>query len=77
MSNFYKNIKRAQNGRYSVAPMLQEIHVPLRNYYYLAILGYRTLRKSLNRNPETNQAYNDALKCMLDNGEIKEIKDAK
>ena len=75
MNNFFKNIQRAQDGRYSVAPMLKENHVPLRNNYYLALLRYRNLRKSLNRNPEKNRAYNEALKCMLDNDEIEEVKE--
>ena len=75
MNNFFKNIQRAQDGRYSVAPMLKKNHVPLKNNYYLALLRYRNLRKSLNRNPEKNQAYNEALKCMLDNDEIEEVKE--
>ena len=55
--------------------MSKNNYVSLRNNYYLALLRCRNLRKSLNSNTEMNRAYNEYLKCMLDNEEIKEVKE--
>ncbi len=73
MENFYKNIKVTKDGRYSIAPMFKEDAKPLRNNYFLALMRYRNLRRSLNNKPLKKKAYNEALKCMLENEEIEEV----
>ena len=75
MENFYKNIKVTPEGRYSVVPMFKENAEPLRNNYFLALMRYRSLKRSLSNHPDRKDEYNKALKCMLDNGEIEEVKE--
>ena len=75
MENFHKNIKVTKEGRHSIAPMFKENAKPLRNNYFLALMRYRNSRRSLNNNPIKRKAYNEALKCMLDNEEIEEVKE--
>ena len=73
MDNFDKNIKMTKEGRYSIAPMFKENARPLRNNYFVALMRYVNLLRSLNNNPIKRKAYNEALKCMLENEEIEEV----
>ena len=73
MSDQTKNITVTKEGRYSIAPMFKEDAKPLRNNYFLSLMRYRNLRRSLGNKPLKFKAYNEALKCMLENEEIEEV----
>ena len=70
---FKRTIKREPDGRYAIQPLFKKHSVPLKNNFYLALVRYRALMRSLRRHPDRLQTYNEALKKMLDNDEIEEV----
>ena len=70
---FKTTVRREPDGRYAIQPLFKKHSVPLKNNFYLALVRYRALMRSLRRRPDRLQIYNEALKKMLDNDEIKEV----
>ena len=70
---FKRTIKRSSNGRHAVQPLFKKDCVPLKNNYYLSMIRFKTLRRSLRKNPNKANTYNTEMKKLLDDGKIEEI----
>ena len=49
VDSFLKHVKKEEDGRYTVSPLLKESNVPLKNNYYHARKRYQSLKSSLTR----------------------------
>ena len=47
--------------------------MPLKNNYYLSLIRFKTLRRSLRKNSTKATTYNTEMKKLLDDGKIEEI----
>ena len=70
---FKRTVRREPDGRYAIQPLFKKHSVPLKNNFYLALVRYRALMRSLRRRPDRFQTCNEALKKMMDNDEIEEV----
>ena len=70
---FRKTVKQLSDGQYVVNPLFKKEAVKLRNNYFLALMRFNSLRKSLKRHPDRFSLYNDALKDMLEDQTIEEV----
>ena len=52
MENFYKNIKVTPEGSYCIISMFKENVEPLHNNDFLALIRYRSLKRSLSNHPD-------------------------
>ena len=62
---FNKSVKQLSDGQYVVNPLFKKEAVKLKNNYYLALIRFNSLRKSLKRHSDRFSLYNNALKDML------------
>ena len=70
---FQSTIKQLPDGQYVVNPLFRKEAVKLRNNYFLALIRFNSLRKSLKRHRDKFDLYNTALKDMLEDETIEEV----
>ena len=73
---FEKTITQLEDGQYVVNPLFKKESVKLRNNYFLAMIRYNSLRKSLKRHPDRFNLYNEALKAMIDDQTVEEVNES-
>ena len=70
---FETTIAQLPDGQYVVNPLFKKDSVKLRNNYFLAMIRFNSLRKSLKRHPDRLKLYNETLQSMIDNTTIEEV----
>jgi len=75
MDSFLQNVKQEKDGRYTVSPLYKQNFVPIKNNFYLARKRYKSLRQTMGGDELKNKTYSEAIKQMIDNGEVEEVKE--
>ena len=75
METFLKNVKQEEDGRYTVSPLFKKDFVPIKNNYYHVKARYRSVRKMMGGDELKNKTYGEAIRKMIDNGEVEEVKE--
>ena len=70
---FNKTIEQKPDGRYVVNPLFRKEALKLQNNYFLALIRYNNLMRSLKRYPERLKLYTEAMEAMLKNQEIEKV----
>ena len=70
---FNQTIRQQTDGRYIVNPLFRKEAVKLQNNYYLALIRYNSLMRTLRRHPERLKMYNEAMRAMLDKQEVEKV----